>query len=177
MKSSAAVLLRRCFCVLVAIAACGGIAHANPNAVPFKAAIAINETVSAGTLCPVPPGFPPGVPILQGAIVGTGEAGHIGRLSASSTDCINPLGVNVFQFVSDHVVLTAVNGDQIFAKYQGTLTLANGVGKINGLFTITGGTGRFVRATGFGNVLGAEALNLQAGTGQGEIELSGVISY
>ncbi len=164
--------------VLIAIVA-SGMGSSLVNAakpVPIHATIAINETVGPGTLCPAPAPFPPGS-ILQGAITGNGQASHMGKVSLSSLDCIYPLAENVFRFVSENVVLTAANGDQVFAKYEGTLTLTNGVGKVVGVFSITGGTGRFVGATGYGSVEGVEALNLQAGTGQGEVQLKGVILY
>ena len=46
-----------------------------------------------------------------------------------------------------------------------------------GTYTITGGTGRFVRVTGSGVVAGSELLEGPTGSGIGSLSLSGAISF
>ena len=132
--------------------------------VPFKATIAITETLQNI-------GAPPC--IFLGNITGTGIATHLGKVTLASTDCINPMSLTVFVFYSDNVALSLANGDQISASYSGTLTAEGPVGVITGGYKITGGTGRYARATGAGTVQGVEDMT----TGKGQIQLIGTISY
>jgi hypothetical protein len=135
------------------------------SARPFKASISITETVQPDTtgVCP----------FLAGAISGTGQATHLGKMTLVSRDCITPIGENVFAFESNQLVLTAANGDQIFAIYSGIFTTEGAVGAISGGYHIVGGTGRFSQATGAGSVQGVEDLS----TGKGQVQLTGTISY
>jgi hypothetical protein len=130
------------------------------SAVPFKATIAITETIQVI-------GSPPCV--LTGNISGTGSATHLGKLTLVSTDCINPISETAFSFSSNQIVVTTASGEQIFATYGGTLTL----GVIMGGYQIVGGTGRYSQATGAGKLQGVEDIN----TGKGQIQLTGTISY
>jgi hypothetical protein len=98
----------------------------------------------------------------------------MGTVSLASHDCINPISQTEFTFRSDQVVLTAANGDQIFARYGGLLTVT--IGAIAGGYQIVGGTGRFVHATGAGIVQGSEEIN-PTGPSKGQIRLIGTISY
>ena len=149
--------------LFVATLFAAGVAKAQP-AVPFKATIAITESIQliGGAPC-----------FLQGDISGTGRATHLGKLTLASTDCINPISATAFSFFSDQVILTAASGDQIFAAYSGTFTIEGTVGVIVGGYQITGGTGRFTQASGAGTVQGVEDLS----TGNGEIKLIGTISF
>jgi len=138
------------------------------SAVPFKASIAITELIhTVGT----------GACYLTGDISGTGEATHLGHVTLVSHDCINPINEigTEFSFSSTQLVLTAANGDQIFATYSGTFTIQGPVGAIAGGYQIVGGTGRFSHATGAGTVQGLE--DLTASPPKGQIQLSGTISY
>ena len=147
---------------LVAASLASGVAVAR-DAVPFKATIAITEVLSTGTAsC-----------FLTGNISGTGT-GTIGKVTLVSRDCINPINETgtAFSFSSDQLVLTAANGDQIFATYSGMLTTEGTVGVVTGGYQIVGGTGRFSQATGAGTVQGIQDLS----TGKGQLQVNGTIS-
>ena len=152
--------------LVVATLFASGVAEAQ-SAVPFKATIAITESIQQI-------GFPPC--ILVGDISGIGLATRLGRVTLDSSDCINPTDqtFTAFSFFSNHVVLTVVaNGDQIFATYSGTLTFEGTVGVITGGYNIDGGTGRYSQASGAGAVQGVEDMI----TGTGNVQLTGTISY
>jgi hypothetical protein len=144
---------------------------------PFNATIAIGEQVGAdptGT-CPVSPSLKFA---LAGAIRGTGNASHLGKTDSTSFDCIQVAGPSSFYFDSTHLVLTAANGDQVFARYSGTLDATVPAKSIVvGKFEIIGGTGRFANAMGGGTLTGTENINSQTLAAEGRIELTGTISY
>jgi hypothetical protein len=136
--------------------------------VPFKATIAVTELIHPVGAAPC---------FLIGDITGQGHATDLGKLTLVSRDCINPIPTptpeeQAFSFFSNQVVLTAANGDQVFATYTGVLIFEGAVGSINGGYLITGGTGRFSQATGAGTVRG-----LEDRTGTGQVELKGNILY
>jgi hypothetical protein len=75
---------------------------------------------------------------------GTGLATHLGRFTATYEVTVDLSGgVGSFQFI-------AANGDRVFTELlgQGTPTETPGINRIEEINTITGGTGRFVGATG-----------------------------
>lgn len=142
------------------------VTFAAPTVVPLQATIAITEQVG-----------PPEDEncFLTGTISGTGIAGRLGPLHVTSSDCINPVTPTSFIFSSDEVVLTTVNGNQIWAAYGGTLSADTGL--IQGTYFIFGGTGRFEHATGSGTIDGFEAIDFTTGAGRGLIRLKGTLSY
>ncbi len=91
--------------LVVATSLASGVAEANPT-VPVKATIAITESIQPIGAAPC---------ILIGDISGTGTATHLGNVTLVSHDCINPISGTAFSFASDELVLTAANGDQVFA--------------------------------------------------------------
>ena len=153
--------------LVVATLFASGVAEAQ-SAVPFKATIAITESIHPTGTLPCP---------LVGDISGTGLATQLGKVTLVSSDCINPTDqtFTAFSFFSlNDVVLTVVaNGDQIFATYGGTLTFEGTVGVISGGYKIEGGTGRYLHAFGAGLVQGVE----DRITGKGNIQLTGTISF
>lgn len=50
--------------------------------------------------------------------------------------------------VTGIAIITAANGDQIFANHSGLITFKDGMAQVDAEFKITGGTGRFTGATG-----------------------------
>jgi hypothetical protein len=151
--------------LVVATSLASGVAEArSPGSVPLKATIAITESIQ--TI-----GTPPC--ILIGDISGTGTATHLGKVTLVSSDCINPISETAFSFSSKQLVVTAANGDQVFAMYSGILAIEGTVGVITGAYQIVGGTGKFSQATGAGTVHGVEDIS----TGEGQIQLTGTISY
>jgi len=74
-------------------------------------------------------------------------------------------------------VLTASNGDHLWATYVGILSAE---GRITGsyvMYVIYGGTGRFAHAVGTGVLGGFEAIDLTTGAGNGQITLRGVLAH
>jgi hypothetical protein len=107
---------------------------------------------------------------------GTGRARHLGAISWQSHEvvnlCTNPEGADVV----GEFVLTAADGDQVFGTYQTLAHLDFGAGQVRALggFQITGGTGRFVDASGQGIISAVGSLAPPFGVlGQ----MSGVIGY
>jgi hypothetical protein len=102
-------------------------------------------------------------------IYGTGEASHIGRFTLSAQD-----DETNFPNITGTVVITAANGDQIFATHTGyAMELGNNMLKVDFEHTITGGTGRFTNANG--NFQIHAMINEVLGTGSAT--LNGTISY
>jgi hypothetical protein len=133
---------------------------------PFKATLSINEMVQAD---------PTGTCGLIGSIVASGEATHLGRVTATSTDCISPMVPSWYSFGSNQLVLTAANGDQLVATYSGLMSIQGTIATMTGGFQIIGGTGRFAQAVGAGLFQGSENISVFPATGQ--VELTGTISY
>ena len=82
----------------------------------FQATINFSEQViptDTGTPC-----------FAMGTITGSGSATKLGGITVTSTDCINPLppAFTSFGFASHNVVLTASNGDHLWATYAGILS-------------------------------------------------------
>ena len=99
----------------------------DPVAVPFKGA-------SSGVITAT--GFDPVAGIAFAHIEGEGHATHFGRLTVSGDVALDVVtGVPIGTWT-----LTAANGDMLFLD----MTAEPGVG----LFTVTGGTGRFEGASG-----------------------------
>jgi hypothetical protein len=120
-------------------------------------------------------GFTPGCPSkFGGTTTGTGKSTHLGKVTLTATDCITPME-NHFTFKGTFT-LTAANGDKLTGNYSGSFMPNNG-GPIYGLsdakFQITGGTGRFVQATGSAELQG----NQNILTGKGKLDANGTISY
>lgn len=160
----------------VAVLSSSAAADAGPR--PFKAQLTLTETVTF-----------PGTPCFGiGSVQAVGTATHLGKVTATSQDCFTPIGVfdpgapNSFSFSSlgtgpTGLVFTAANGDVLFATYSGTVKAQpSGPHRIEGQFTITGGTGRFIGATGGGTLSGYEDIS-QIVSGHGQIEAVGTIRY
>ncbi len=132
------------------------------SGVPFKAYF---ETASR------PLAFPP---ILRLESTGTGIGSHIGKATLLAYPTIdfrtNPISV------SGTLVITAANGDEIFASFTGTRTATSSTVldfTINATYTITGGTGRFQNATGSFVGISLGTVGIHTGTASYE----GYISY
>lgn len=110
-----------------------------------------------------------------GTITGHGTSALLGRLAFVATDCITPSGP-MFNFNRGNFIIMTTTGEQIFANYSGQL-VPTGQGTqfvFNGAsFQITGGTGRYLLASGGGSLQGNEDM----ATGAGALQLSGRISY
>jgi hypothetical protein len=130
--------------------------------VPFKATFTGNSTSGPGAACAV----------FRSDIVGRGHATHLGKFTTVQHHCFDP-GDPSGAFTDGFYTFTRANGDTIFGTYQGHLVpFAGPVFAIVGEFTIEGGTGRFVGATGGGPASGT----LNVATGVPTAILDGVIS-
>ncbi len=101
-------------------------------------------------------------------IVGTGTGSHIGRFTLVAEDQVS------FPNITGTVIITAANGDQIFATHTGMIDpQANNMLKVHLDNTITGGTGRFAGATGSFSI---DDL-VDGSTGTGNATFDGTICY
>ena len=168
------------YALCIAAAAFASAARAAPadKDRPFQATLEISESVT----------FTGAMPCFAiGLVSGRGHGLHVGKVRATSRDCINPSGPfdpngpTAYQFTSangpEGLVFTAANGDQLFATYAGTMEpRPDGPHAVKGHFVITGGTGRFAGATGGGSFEGSEDIS-RVVIGEGEISLLGRIRY
>jgi hypothetical protein len=116
----------------------------------------------------------------------------------TSTDCVQPtfdpavLGGTapaILTFSNGYLIMAGPGGDSITATYTtGTLRTSNDPSSItpNGIvytftpaahFIITGGTGRFAKASGSGDISGYEIVNFATGTSVGKLLATGTINY
>ena len=161
---------RRCtvFSLLAALAGVATAAGGESGTTPFKAAFVTRETIAFNpAACPLPP-------FLQGSTTGDGLASQLGKTALKSTDCVAPVASS-FTFTSGALVLTAANGDTLTAEYSGSLLPAFqelGFYSLSGSYRVTGGTGRFVGATGSGYLRGTTNIV----TGLGAYTATGTLS-
>lgn len=156
---------------LLLFAASSPVSWAGTTTIPFKASIASQETLG------VDPDRCPNT-FVVGTTTGKGTSSSLGAVTMLATDC--PLlapGV-LPTFSNGQLTLTAANGDELRATYSGGLLPVAGTPglfSIYGPFTITGGTGRFIRATGSGLLQG----NIILGplVSQGQYQVTGTLSY
>ena len=141
------------------------VAFSGPADVPLKISLATHEQVGYKPDCPSKFG---------GTTTATGKGSHLGKVSLVATDCIIPME-NHFTF-EGKFELTASNGDKLTGKYSGSfipLDTPPIYSLSDAVFQITGGTGRFSKATGSAELQGTQ--NIQ--TGNGKMEVNGTISY
>ena len=145
-------------------------ALAGPTNVPFKATFVTQEQ----RLHP-DPAICQTAPHLVGITALSGHASHLGATTAVSSDCVTQTSPYTYSFANGTLTAIAANGDELRAEYSGTLspTATPPIYAIAGSYRITAGTGRFSGASGSGTLQGID--NIQ--TGQGQLQLSGVISY
>ncbi|MDQ6618708.1 MAG: hypothetical protein M3Z31_03255 [Pseudomonadota bacterium] len=158
--------LRHVLCLSLSAALYAPMVAAGPTAAPFHATISFAEQVFAGPSTTSPCMF-------QSAVVGEGVASATGAVTASSHDCINPASATATLFVATDLVLKSASGDEIHGQYAGILS----AGYITGGYTISGGTGRFKHASGYGTLQGTETFDFDTLSGTGLLQLKGSISY
>ena len=110
-----------------------------------------------------------------GTIVGHGETNIAGKVAFISSDCITPSGT-LFNFSDGRLSIVTVTGEQIFANYSGQFVPTGEGTKYvfsGATFQITGGSGRYSKASGGGTLSGGEDM---AG-GVGTLQLQGTITY
>lgn len=112
---------------------------------------------------------------MGGTITGYGDSAIAGRVAFIATDCIMPAGP-LFNFSEGRLIVVTTSGDEIFASYSGQLVPTGDGAKYvfsGATFQVTGGNGRFAKATGGGTLSGGEDL----ATGAGTIKLSGQVAF
>lgn len=111
-----------------------------------------------------------------GTISGHGSSAMMGgKVVFIATDCITPVPP-LFNFSNGKFIVMTTSGDQIFANYSGQFVPTGEGAKFvfsNATFQITGGTGKFSKATGGGVLTGGEDMM----TGAGNIKLTGRALY
>ena len=128
--------------------------------VPFRGTYEASEYTSGGAF-----------PVFVQSLSGTGHATHLGRFTVTAE-----FHVNVQTYPVEGVgsfTLTAANGDSLFGTTTGLATVVEGIAYIEETNTITGGTGRFVDATGTfveGRVL-VDATGVSTSSFNGAIDL------
>ncbi|SCY03764.1 hypothetical protein SAMN05216420_10283 [Nitrosospira sp. Nl5] len=141
------------------------VAWSDPKNVPLKVSLVTQEQVGYTPTCPSKFG---------GTLTGTGKSTHMGKVTLLANDCITPME-NGFTFKGTFE-LTAANGDKLTGGYSGTFTPINS-GPTYSLsdaeLQITGGTGRFSKASGSAELEGTQ----NTLTGKGKMEANGTISY
>jgi hypothetical protein len=162
-------------------AACSGQVLDSPTS-PSTAAVAPGQTETQGAvLLPFrgtftgesrgvlncPPTCPPTIVRVTGT--DTGEATHLGHFSAvyeDEVDLATARGTGTF-------TLTAANGDKLVKRYTGGQT---DLGTVTLFATITGGTGRFAKATGTFTLIRTGTVDMATGTGVESGSLEGQIN-
>jgi len=112
--------------------------------VPFRGAYTLDFTVTETDI----------LGVFRIEYAGTGHASHLGR---SITAAESLLDTRVVPFTTTGTeTFTAANGDEVFTSFDGTSSPPdpNGIAYFAGSFVITGGTGRFLGATGGGEAEG-----------------------
>jgi hypothetical protein len=163
-------------CTAVAAGLTASMACANAAThvdVPFSGVINFQAVIFPNPVIPAPPDCP-----YLGGNTGSGTLTQFGKVIMGSTECItpDPLIPHGLDASKGTLVLTASNGDIVFATYAGKFLLSvdGQTYTTSGLvFQINGGTGRFVNATGNGNLQGTQS----AITGAGSLTVTGLISY
>jgi hypothetical protein len=117
--------------------------------------------------------FEPPITLVISATL-TGTATHLGRFTATSEDHVdttNNTAVGTF-------ILTAANGDRLFTTTEGvedSFTPPN-ISTVTLAATITGGTGRFERATGTFTVRLVDNIDFETSSGHGSGSFEGRIN-
>lgn len=143
--------------------------------VSFNARLSFDEAVL--------PAAPGSGCFLIGHLSGSGTSNTLGRVTASTLDCINARNATATAF-SFHNNLAPIglefvgeSGERLHVRYSGTLSPRAGAPhRVYGMFVITGGTGRYTGASGGGILDGYEDIS-QPGAMRGEVSLYGVISH
>lgn len=142
-------------------------ASANPATTkPIEVNGVFREQIGPSSRCPSKMG---------GTLAGHGDSTLLGRVAFIATDCIMPAGP-LFSFSNGRFIIVTTSGDQIFANYSGQFVPTGEGTKFvfsGATFQVTGGNGRYAKASGGGTMSGGEDI----ATGTGSINLSGQISY
>jgi hypothetical protein len=121
-----------------------------PQLVPYRIVLTSGRsTIVPGGRCGA--GFPIVTVLGEGSGVGT----HLGRLTVATSHCQNQAQPEA-GFSDGIITITGADGSTVNATYYGIGIPTNVPTIVNlvGAFTVVGGTGRFVGATGSGSIDG-----------------------
>jgi hypothetical protein len=107
-----------------------------------------------------------------GTLAGVGDSAQMGRVVFMANDCITP-APPLFSFAGRFFV-TTLTGEQIYANYSGQFVPTGEGTKYvfsGATFQITGGTGKYAKASGGGTLTGTEDIV----TGNGNLKLAGQV--
>jgi hypothetical protein len=133
------------FCVLTA--ACADTRYSAPTAPSSNVAGAASTEATGGSELPFS-GTLQATETVAGAVhqlSGTGEATHLGRFTLLSEFTVIPPPVST---ASGTATWIAANGDEIFTTVAGQAVITFPMAALVETHTISGGTGRFVEASG-----------------------------
>jgi hypothetical protein len=135
---------------------------AKPAYQDFTVTGVFQEVVGVSLRCPTKIG---------GTMTGYGASETFGRVVFLGGDCVTP-SANLNTFSDGRFILTTLTGELLFASYSGQ-AVPNADGSqfvfTGGVFTVTGGTGKYAGATGGGTMNGTESTT----TLQGQLQLAG----
>lgn len=150
--------------LLMSIALCASAGEGNFSYKDLTISGVMQEVPGPSARCPSGVG---------GSIAGFGDSALLGRVVVLTSDCFSQSGAT-FSFGAGHMIITTMTGDLLFADYSGQ-ALPTGVGTNlafnSASFQVTGGTGKYAKASGGGSITGTE----DGATGKGTIQLSGRI--
>lgn len=159
---------RRTAVIIAAILVCATSSFAlAKNFVPFKGSVVATWDNVYAALPPVAGGNS------LATFNGTSQMTHMGRAAQSGTLTLTPNG-NPLIPGNGSVTITAANGDTVSFDYNGFLNPQTGEG--TGKFNITGGTGRFLGATGQGTFYAVIDLSRPKDQPM-TVELNGMIKF
>jgi hypothetical protein len=133
---------------------------------PLVIAGAIHEVLGPSLRCPSK---------LGGTLVGHGNDPVLGQVAFLGKDCVMPNGP-LLTFSDGRITLLTASGEVIYANYSGQAVPTGEGTKVvysNATFQIIGGTGRYHKASGGGDITGSQDLV----TGAGTIKLNGKITH
>ena len=133
--------MKHIFALLLVLASVAVAADQVPFVVTFTSSVPGGALPSCPAAAPVPIG-----------LIGRGQATHMGTFTETQTHCLN---LATGEFTSGQYTITGANGDIVFGTYSGHVVPTSATtAAIYGVFVVTGGTGRFVGATGGGAATG-----------------------
>jgi hypothetical protein len=148
--------------LLMSVALCASAGNGNASYKDFTLSGVLQEVPGPSARCPSNFG---------GTIAGFGDTNLFGKVVFLSSDCITPNGSG-YTFSAGHFMITTLTGELIFADYSGQF-VPTGEGSnfvfSNATFQVTGGTGRYTKVSGGGDLTGGEDM----ATGKGTIQLNG----
>jgi hypothetical protein len=134
--------------------------------VPVTSSYRATGTIGAAPRCDA-------LGLLYVHLEGGGIESHVGRYTISNSHCLDPA---TGTFTAGEFVKISASGDELRGTYQGTSQVLQapapvGIFALDGALEFTGGTGRFVGATGSQHMVGRQTSDFSLPGIPTEIEL------